>query len=63
MKKQQFNKLDYTITTDLEFQNKRFGISPELAEQLETLGYESQDKHNKKIIDKSIGNYLNDGNI
>ncbi len=52
MKKQQFNKLDYTITTDLEFQNKRFGISPELAEQLETLGYESQDKHNKKIIDK-----------
>ncbi|MBA4408363.1 MAG: DUF1186 domain-containing protein [Bacteroidota bacterium] len=45
-------KLGYKITTDSQFQNKRMGITPELHQQLETLGYECQDKKNKKIVDK-----------
>lgn len=42
----------YHITDDSHFQDKRFGITPELRKQLEPLGYESQDKKNKKIINK-----------
>lgn len=45
-------KLDYQITEDSHFQDNRFGITPELRKQLEPLGYECQDKKNKKIIDK-----------
>jgi len=42
----------YNITTDPYFQNHRFGYTTELTKQLETLFVESQDKKNKKIIDK-----------
>jgi len=45
-------KLGYTITEDSQFQDKQFGITPELRKQLEQLGYEAQDKKNKKIIEK-----------
>lgn len=50
--KDQFISYGYHITEDSHFQDKRFGITPELRKQLEPLGYESQDKKNKKIIDK-----------
>jgi hypothetical protein len=50
--KDQFIVGGYQITTDPLFQNKRFGITPELSAQLESLFHESQNKKNKKIIDK-----------
>ncbi|HNW91034.1 MAG TPA: DUF1186 domain-containing protein [Bacteroidales bacterium] len=49
---EQFKISGYNITTDPEFQNKKFGISPELFRQLESLYYESQDKKNKTVVDK-----------
>lgn len=42
----------YEITTDSQFQSKRFGVTPELSRQLEALGMQSQDPKNKKIIEK-----------
>jgi len=42
----------YNITTDPQFQNKRFGITPELQKQFTSLYFESQDKTNNKIIEK-----------
>ncbi len=49
---QQFTVSGYNITTDPQFQNERFGNSPELAKQMETLFFEAQDEKNKKVIDK-----------
>ncbi|MDA3930130.1 MAG: DUF1186 domain-containing protein [Prolixibacteraceae bacterium] len=48
----QYKKYNYQITTDPDFQNKRFGITPELNRQLESLYYEIEEKKNKKIIEK-----------
>lgn len=48
----QFITYGYHITTDAKFQNIKFGITPELEKQLESLGTEAQNKKNKKIIDK-----------
>jgi len=42
----------YQITTDSQFQNIKYGITPELDKQLESLAVECQNKKNKKIIDK-----------
>lgn len=50
--KKQINKSGYNITTDPQFQNERFGNSPELVKQMEPLFFEAQDKKNKKVIDK-----------
>ncbi len=44
----------YAITSDPQFQNKRFGVTPELQSQLESLGIEAQTITNTKIIDKLI---------
>jgi hypothetical protein len=40
------------ITTDPKFQNKRYGIPPELEKQLEELGIESRDNATSKTIEK-----------
>jgi tetratricopeptide (TPR) repeat protein len=45
-------KSGYHITTDTKFQSKRYEVSPELENQLEQLFIESQEKNNKKIIEK-----------
>jgi tetratricopeptide (TPR) repeat protein len=50
--KDQYQILGYHITTDPKFQNEKYGVKPELERQLENLIIESNDKHNKKIIDK-----------
>jgi tetratricopeptide (TPR) repeat protein len=50
--RQQFNIGGYHITTDPQFQNERFGITPELTRQLESLYYEAQNRNDKKIIAK-----------
>ncbi len=50
--KNSYEAYGYYITTDPQFQNKRYGVTPELAGQLKTLVLESQDKKNNKIIDK-----------
>ena len=50
--KKQFIVSGYNITTDPSFQNEKFGNVPELLKQMETLYLETQDKNNKKIIDK-----------
>ncbi len=42
----------YHITTNPTFQNERDGITNELERQFESLYLESQDKKNKKIIDR-----------
>jgi len=44
--------LGYQITTDPHFQDERFGITPELSDQLELLYIESSKKNNKKMIEK-----------
>ena len=49
---ERFIKYGYEITTDTTFQNKRYGITPELDRQLERLAIECQDKKNRKIIDE-----------
>lgn len=48
--KERFVKYGYEITTDPTFQNKRYGIPPELDRQLERLAVECQNKKNRKII-------------
>jgi hypothetical protein len=45
-------KYDYQITTNPHFQDERFGNSPELTTQLESLYIEVLENKNKKIIDK-----------
>lgn len=45
-------KYEYEITTDPDFQYKKYGISDELQEQLESLYFEARDKNNKKTLDK-----------
>jgi tetratricopeptide (TPR) repeat protein len=52
--KNQFEKFGYHITTDNAFQNKRYGITPDLERQLESLGKACQTARNRKIIDKLI---------
>jgi tetratricopeptide (TPR) repeat protein len=42
----------YEITTDSSFQNKKYGITPELASQLDTLASKSKNPRNRKIIDQ-----------
>ena len=53
--KDQFTICGYNITTDPQFQNERCGNTPELVRQMESLYFETQDKKNKKIIDKLTG--------
>jgi len=48
-------KSGYHITTDPQFQNKRYGIPPELEKQLEKLAVKSQEKGTSKIIDQLNG--------
>lgn len=48
---EQFIKYGYYITTDSSFQNKRYGIPPELEKQLETLAVKSQKGASPKMID------------
>ncbi len=48
----QFIKSGYHITSDPQFQNQRYGITPWLASQFEPLFIECQNRKNKKIIDK-----------
>jgi tetratricopeptide (TPR) repeat protein len=50
--KDQFTTYGYSITTDPQFQNKRYGITPQLVKLLGSLGLEMQDKKNKNIISK-----------
>jgi hypothetical protein len=52
---EQIVKSGYHITTDPQFQNKRYGIPPELEKQLEKLAVESQKKGTSKIIDQLNG--------
>ncbi len=49
---EKFKISGYHFTTDPTFQNKKYGVSPELEKQFEQLYYETKDKKNKKIIDK-----------
>lgn len=48
----QFIKVGYNITTDPQFQNKRYSIPPALQKQLESLAIESQKKSTSKLIEK-----------
>ena len=50
--KEQFIVCGYNITTSPQFQNKRFGVTPELHKQLGTLALECQNKKNKRMIDQ-----------
>lgn len=50
--KEQFIVCGYNITTSPQFQNKRFGVIPELDKQLGTLALECQNKKNKRMIDQ-----------
>jgi len=50
--KEQFIVNGYNITTNPKFQNKRYGITPELDKQLGSLAIECQNKNNKKMIGK-----------
>lgn len=45
-----FKAYGYQITTDPQFQNKRLGISPELAKQLGLIGIECKNKNTQLII-------------
>jgi tetratricopeptide (TPR) repeat protein len=47
-----FKTFEYQISTDPKFQNKDFGITPDLERQLESLAIGCRDRKNKKIIDK-----------
>lgn len=49
---ERFKTYGYKITTDPQFQNKRFGITPELNRQLESLAIKCQDPKDKKIIER-----------
>lgn len=51
----QYKISGYNITTDPGFQNERFGNTGELVEQFEELYFESQNKKNKRIIDRLTG--------
>lgn len=51
---EQYTIAGYHITTDTEFQNEQFGITPQLQSQMEGLINESRDKKNKKIIGKLL---------
>ncbi|MEK6780690.1 MAG: DUF1186 domain-containing protein [Bacteroidota bacterium] len=48
----QFIKVGYNITTDPQFQNKRYGIPPALEKQLQSLAIECQKKSTSKLVDK-----------
>lgn len=48
----QFVKVGYSITTDPQFQNKRYSIPPELQKHLQSLAIECQEKSTSKLIDK-----------
>jgi tetratricopeptide (TPR) repeat protein len=50
--KEQLTARKYSITEDPQFQYKRLGIPSELADQLEDLAIECQNKSNKKITAK-----------
>ncbi|MBA3283509.1 MAG: hypothetical protein H0U27_00425, partial [Nitrosopumilus sp.] len=50
--KNKFSVSGFQITTDPQFQNKRYGITRELEKQFVRLYNETQDKSNKKIINK-----------
>lgn len=50
--KEQFTVSGYNITTNPQFQNKRFGITHQLDKQLGKLAIECQNKNNKNIIDQ-----------
>ncbi|MDQ3050368.1 MAG: hypothetical protein M3Q95_05740, partial [Bacteroidota bacterium] len=50
--KNKFSVSGFQITTDPQFQNKRYGITRELEKQFEQLYNATQDKNNKKIIGK-----------
>lgn len=50
--KEQFTVSGYNITTNPQFQNKRFGITHQLDKQLGKLAIECQNKNNKKMIDQ-----------
>ena len=50
--KEQFTVSGYNITTNPQFQNKRYGITHQLDKQLGKLAVECQNKNNKKIIDQ-----------
>ncbi|MEO6832566.1 MAG: DUF1186 domain-containing protein [Chitinophagaceae bacterium] len=50
--KDRFTVSGYHITTDPKFQNKRYGVTPELERMFNGLFVEIYDKHNKKTIDK-----------
>jgi tetratricopeptide (TPR) repeat protein len=50
--KDRFTTYGYSITTDPQFQNKRYGITPQLVKLLGSLGREIKDKNNKTIIGK-----------
>lgn len=48
--KNQYKVNGYNITTDAQFQNKRYGVTPELEKMFERLYVAIQDKNNKRII-------------
>lgn len=50
--KDRFKTYGYEITTDPKFQNKQYGISPQLGKQLGSLAIECQDSKNKYIVDR-----------
>ncbi len=47
-----YKLVGYNITTEPKYNNQKYGVTPELEKQMETLYLESTDKNNKKIIDK-----------
>lgn len=49
---EQFIVNGYHITTDPTFQDQKFGISPKLRRQMESLFYEINDNKNKRIIEE-----------
>ncbi len=46
------NKRNFTITTDINFQDEKFGITPALHTQFNSIFRECQDKKDKRIIGK-----------
>jgi len=52
MEDQKNIKSVYKITNDPHFQNQRYGVTPALQRQLESLAEEVQNKRNTKIIDR-----------
>lgn len=47
-----YKSFGFEITTDPSFQNKRYGVTPELEKLLGTLAVECQTRKDQKIIDK-----------